>query len=147
MRKISLLLALILLLGICGCTSGSNENLSETVIIETEEIVVDQNGNVITQSQDTSVSSVQSESSGEETDTAGDTGAYKQEIVIDYNTMVEVDLCDDIVRGYLDATETDNQYFWLNEYQGQRYDYQNVTLEWQRDFSSEYTLFFSENSD
>ena len=68
-------------------------------------------------------------------------------VEIDYDTVVEVDLCDEIVRAYLDADDLYNQYYWLSTYSGQKFDYQNLNLYWSNDDSSEYKVYFSQNAD
>jgi len=68
-------------------------------------------------------------------------------VKIDYDTVVEVDICDDIVRGYLDANTPERQFAMLNEYSGNKSDYQELPLTWNIDFSSEYTIYISENAD
>ena len=65
---------------------------------------------------------------------------------IDYDTIVEVDICDDIVRGYLDSTETHRQYYWLSNYSGTRYDNQCLVLDFNMT-GGPYTVYFSEKSD
>ena len=154
MKKIfALIMALAVVTCACGCSSDDNTS-SEPEEIEYESIIVDENGNEITDAssskaedsttQPDNTSSVDTPStSTPSTDTSSEVSAIK----IDYNTVVEVDICDDIIRGYLSASDAKNQFYWLKTYEGQTYDYQNLSLEWYRDGSSSYTLYFSENAD
>lgn len=146
MKKIfSIVLAFILVLGICGCDTQPDNSSSDVVIIETEEVIVDQNGNTLTSSQDTVVSSIKSENE----DITSNVSSTPQKVEIDYNTTVEVDICGDIIRGYLDATDAANQYYWLSTYtnSSSRYDHQHIPLDWPIDMSAKYTVYFSENAD
>lgn len=146
MKKIlCIVLALILVLGICGCDTQPDNSSSDVVIIEAEEVIVDQNGNTLTSSQDTVVSSVESENE----EITSNVSSTPQKVEIDYNTTVEVDICGDIIRGYLDATDAANQYYWLSTYtnSSSRYDRQHIPLDWPIDMSAKYTVYFSENAD
>ncbi len=153
-RMFSLLLTLLMMVCVCGCKTQP-ENLSNNVqVIETEEIVVDEKGNDITSSQDTILSNDNASldtqtpvvDNGNDTVSSGNTSSV-QAVKIDYDTVVEIDICNDIVRGYLDADDIYNQYYWLKTYDGQRFDYQNVQLDWVLDGSREYTVYFSQAAD
>ncbi len=150
MKKIfALLLVFVMVLCVCGC-NGDTTTSSEAVEIEYQRITVDENGNEIT----TSVTTTSSENDTQSTQTPVTSSTPEASsaisinpIVIDYNTTVEVDICDDVIRGYLDATTAERQYSWLNEYSGTKLDYQAVDLDWYFDGSSLYTITVSENAD
>ena len=143
MKKIiCLVIALVLTLTFCGCKNTDKDFSSANVEVVVEEIVVD---NTSTQSQDTVNSDVTSGVISESITT--DTSSNSDNIAIDYNTIVEVDLCGEIVRSYLNAKDANNQYYWLSTYKGQRFDQQHISLEWKSDTSFDYTVYFSENSD
>ncbi len=150
MKKIiALILVVVMFLCLCGC-SGNDDDLSSTleqIEYEHQQIYVDENGNVIEfngSSQNNTSSDLQSTptTSNNTSDASSDVS-----VDIDYNTTVEVDICDDIIRGYLDATTIDRQFSWLEEYSGREYDKQVIELEWLYDASSIYTVAFSENAD
>ncbi len=148
-KTICFILVMLLLISLYGCKKTSQNISSDEVEILLEEIIVDQNGDEISKHQDIT-SSNQEESSiitGNSDSNTTDTSSGVATVEIDYNTVVEVDICGDIVRGYLDASNTEQQYFWLSTYGGQKYDYQHVELDWQIDLSTEYFVYFSENAD
>ena len=148
-RFFALTLALIMVLCVCGCSSDNNTS-SEPSEVEYETIIVDQNGQEITSSTDTSTSEGTTDNSSVDTPTQSSMSSNasgNSAIVIDYDTVVEVDICDDIIRGYLEAKDAKNQYFWLSTYSGQKYDHQVLSLDWYRDGSLSYTIYFSENAD
>lgn len=148
-RFFALTLALIMVLCVCGCSSDNNTS-SEPSEVEYETIIVDQNGQEITSSTDTATSEGTTDNSSMDTPTQGSMSSNvsgNSAIVIDYDTVVEVDICDDIIRGYLEAKDAKNQYFWLSTYSGQKYDHQVISLDWYRDGSLSYTIYFSENAD
>ncbi|MBQ6718204.1 MAG: tyrosine-protein phosphatase [Clostridia bacterium] len=148
-RFFALTLALIMVLCVCGCSSDNNTS-SEPSEVEYETIIVDQNGQEITSSTDTSTSEGTTDNSSMDTPTQSSVSSNasgNSAIVIDYDTVVEVDICDDIIRGYLEAKDAKNQYFWLSTYSGQKYDHQVLSLDWYRDGSLSYTIYFSENAD
>ena len=142
-KIIAITLSILMLISICSCKSEPDNSSSDTIEVEFEEIVVDQSGNTISSS--TTTSSEQDITSTQTPDTSSNQNINDK--YINYNTVVEVDICDDVVRGYLDAKDAYNQYYWLSAYNGQRFDYQNVNLDWNIDRSSEYTIYFSENAD
>lgn len=149
MKKIiTLILTFAMLLSLCSCNSDNNTS-SESPEILVEEIVVDENGNEYvseeqTASTDTATSSNQTTTSSQVNTSDGSTD---NKIVIDYDTVVEVDICDDIVRAYLNATDPTQQYTFLSQYDTLKLDYQNLSLRWKSDSSSTYTLYISENAD
>ena len=148
-RFFALTLALIMVLCVCGCSSDNNTS-SEPSEVEYETIIVDQNGQEITSSTDTATSEGTTDNSSMDTSTQSSMSSNARgnsAIVIDYDTVVEVDICDDIIRGYLEAKDAKNQYFWLSTYSGQKYDHQVLSLDWYRDGSLSYTIYFSENAD
>lgn len=148
-RFFALTLALIMVLCVCGCSSDNNTS-SEPSEVEYETIIVDQNGQEITSSTDTATSEGTTDNSSMDTPTQSSMSSNvsgNSAIVIDYDTVVEVDICDDIIRGYLEAKDAKNQYFWLSTYSGQKYDHQVLSLDWYRDGSLSYTIYFSENAD
>lgn len=148
-RFLALILALIMVLCVCGCSSDNNTS-SEPIEIEYETIVVDQNGQEITSGIDAAISEDTTVSSNVDTSTQSSVSSNasgNSAIVIDYDTVVEVDICDDVIRGYLEATDARNQYFWLSTYSGQKYDHQVLSLDWYRDGSASYKVYFSENAD
>lgn len=148
-RFFALMLSLIMVLCVCGCSSDNNTS-SEPSEVEYETIIVDQNGQEITSSTDTATSEDTTDSSSVDTSTQSSVSSNtsgNSAIVIDYDTVVEVDICDDIIRGYLEAKDAKNQYFWLSTYSGQKYDHQVLSLDWYRDGSLSYTIYFSENAD
>ena len=141
-RIIALLMALCMILCFCGC--------KKTVKTSTVEYI-DETGDSSANSTDTTTS----DNSG--TESTPDTGSSDIQtpsgntssgtpIEIDYNTVVEVDLCDDIVRAYIDADDAHNQYYWLSNFSGTKYDYQNLSLSWKM-AGGPYTVYFSENAD
>lgn len=135
MKKLfALILAIVMVFCVCGCNNSGNDLSSDEVEIITEVIDNTQSGNV-SNTETTSTPSGNSTPSG----TSG--------IKIDYNTVTEVDICDEVIRSYLDQTTPSQQFYWLNSYSGQQYDYQILELDWELDYSSVYTVYFSENSD
>ena len=159
-KLISVALSLPIIMGVCGCKSQGDDTSSDTQVIEAETIIVDQDGNEITSSSDDTVtfddnnSSVNStpdekddnDTSSDNTSSGNNSTTDSNNAYIDYNTVVEVDICDDIVRGYLDTTTVNNQYFWLSTYQTTKAYYQNITLDWEIG-RPPYTIYMSENAD
>ncbi|MDO4607840.1 MAG: tyrosine-protein phosphatase [Clostridia bacterium] len=60
---------------------------------------------------------------------------------------VEVDICEETVRNYLNAATVEEQFSLLNEFSGVSYDYQTLELDWNYDGSTEFILWLSEKSD
>ncbi len=145
-RIIVFALALCMVLCAFGCKKSDGEYSSTNTEIIYEEVVVGgektDNGNTdATQSENNS----KTDKTGASSNT--DTSKTDKDKYIDYNTTVEVDICDDIIRGYLDAKDAYNQFTFLNDYSSYSLDYQTVQLDWDTDGSSEYTLTVSENQD
>lgn len=152
MKKILVfMIATIMVFCACGCNKDTVVVSSESEPnVEYEQVYLDENGNVISKPETitSSQENVSSETPTPSVDTNSSTSENKDNTVeIDYNTVVEVDLCDDVVRGYLDATTPDRQFSWLSEYSGTRYDHQVLELDWAFDASSLYTVTFSEKAD
>ena len=156
MKKIfTIILSASMVLGLCSCASEPDTSSKDEVIVE--EVIVDQTGsqegNKIESNQDATssenTSSTQNTSSTPTTsnNSSGNTSTIESPIKKYQNMFVEVDLCDDIIRGYLDADSTRQQYYWLSEYSGTNYDHQAIYLDWYSDGSMEYTVHFSEKSD
>ncbi len=149
-RVFTLMLALIMVLGICGCGSDVDDVLSQEIVHE--QIYVDENGNevsldsITTSSNDEETNS-QPTSSPPSSNTSSNVSNSEKPIKIDYDTTVEVDICDDVIRGYLDASTPARQFEWLNQYSGSKLDNQCVSLDWYLDASYIYTVTFSENAD
>lgn len=151
MRVFSLVLTLVMIACVCGCSTQPTDSSSETEIIETEITIIGADGSEITDSKEENVSSKDNVSSNQSQTTTSDSLSSgntdtQNEIKIDYNKVVEVDICGDIVRGYLESTDARNQYFWLSTYQSTRADFQHITLEWEI-AKAPYTVYMSENSD
>ena len=147
MKKIiALLLSLAIMFCVCGCANNPDNASSEIIeyIYEVETEYEDgtdgtQTGSVPDSTQN--ASKVESQQSS--VSQSGSTTAPK----IDYDTVVEVDLCDEIVRSYLSASNAEQQYLLLKEYSNSRHDSQNLGLSWKSDGSSSYTVYISENAD
>ncbi len=146
MRIIAFILCVAMVFCVCGCQDKSN-TVSE--IVEYEEIIIDESGNEISSitSSNESVDDTATNQSVSSTDDTVSDKPSKTPVSIDYDTVVEIDICDDIIRGYLDATTPKTQYTFLSQYGESVLDYQNMQLDWQSDGSSEYTVYISENSD
>lgn len=148
-RIITLALAFIMLLSVCGCKGNDSENNSSVAeIIEVEEIVIDETGSQLTSGSSDTVSDGAQQ--GEDTAPQGNassTASDTSSTVIDYNTVTEVDICDEIIRLYLDATDPKKQYTFLSQYGDLMLDHQVLPLEWKNDGSHTYTVYMSENSD
>lgn len=152
MKKIlAILLVAVMLVCVCGCNNKDTDTGSDIVDIEYEEIIVDENGNSIS-SNDSTTSDNQEPNSQKpntpENTTDGISSDSKDdEIIIDYNTVVEIDICDGVIRSYLDANDPQRQFTVLNTCQTMVLDYQTLTLKWKSDGSVAYKLFISENAD
>ena len=149
-KMLAVVLSVVMLVCICGC-SGNVEDVSSGPIVEYEhqQIIVDQDGNVVSSivSDGASQNDVSSVQSTPTTSNNSSTTSSNDSVSIDYDTVVEVDICDDVVRGYLDAATPDRQFSWLKEYSGTRYDRQILELDWGFDASTIYTITFSESAD
>ncbi len=152
-KAIAFFLAGSMLVCLVGCNQNPNASSSAEVEVEIEEIVIDgtsSSEDTVTQLQpDQTVSNDSSiiNSNEQIPSNTSSVTTSKPAIKIDYDTVVEVDICDEIVRSYLDATQVDNQFFWLNIYSGMSYDHQTLTLNWYRDGSVSYKVYFSESKD
>ncbi len=155
MKKVlALILCAAMVLCFCGCRNNAEEISSAEPQVEYEHIVMDQDGNVISSvpsaSTDENTSSVPQENASSNNNSSTSTPSNtssKNPVSIDYNTTVEIDICDDVIRAYLDATTPERQFSWLKEYSGIRYDHQSFELDWRLDASSSYTITFSEKAD
>ena len=127
-----------------------NDALSSDVEVEYQEIIIDETSSTDTE---TTQSNTQSDNNSSVLDTpiqsapSNDNQSSNPAISIDYDTVVEVDICDDVIRGYLEAKDVTNQFYWLTTYENQKFDNQYLSLDWYRDGSLTYTLYFSENAD
>ncbi len=92
-------------------------------------------------------SSTSSSSQGGSSTSSSSQGGSSTTNKIDYDTAVEVELCDEIVSAYLSANNAAQQYAILNEYSNTLHDSQNVTLSWKSDGSSKYTVLISNSAD
>ncbi len=154
-KTLAILLCIAMVLCVCGCSTGDTASNTSSDEIEYIEVIVDDNSSTTstpTTSSKPDVSSQQQENSSIVTPVESQQPDQSEtpsvtETVIDYNTVIEVDICDDVIRGYLSATTSAKQYFWLSEYSGGRYDYQTVDLDWDYDGSDEFTFTISENAD
>ena len=169
MKKITaLILALIMLISVCGC---SNDETTEVIVVsddssegaqtsaaqsDVQSQPSNSDNSTTTSSDESSTDDVHSQPSDNSTTTSSDesstesdtdTQTPNNEIVIDYNTVVEVDLCDDIIRGYMDATDPTRQYQFLSEFDTMVLDHQNLSLSWKPDGSTTYTLYIAEKAD
>lgn len=152
-RIISLLLVLAVAFCVCGCKKNGDATSSISDEVQYEHITIrqDENGSDVVTSGDsgTQTSDVSSANSKPFATTSSGSGnsTPATPVKIDYNTVVEVDICDDIIRGYLNADSPYQQYHFLSEYNGTKLDYQSLSLDWTLDGSSIYTVYFSENAD
>lgn len=128
-------------------TSSKEEATSKTSSTTKDTSKTDDTASktVATSSSKKPTSSAQATSSNKNNSSQSSTD--EETIVIDYNTTVEVDLCDDIIRGYLDADDPRTQYYFLSEYDTMVLDHQNLSLTWKPDGSSTYTLYIAEKAD
>ncbi len=149
MKKVlALILCVAMALCICGCAGNDDNSSSDIVIVEHEEIVVDQNGDSVSSEQAPNTSTPSgSQPSADKPPVNNNSTPTQNNNDIDFNKVVEVDICDDVIRGYLSATTVSKQYYWLNEYSGASYDNQIIELDWRYDGSTIFTLWVSENAD
>ena len=146
-RVILLVLSLLMVICICGCNGKTEEVI---ILDETSSMTSALLSDDATISDGGEVSDAPTVSEGDSTVTAPTTSdgtTSKQPINIDYNTVVEVDICNDYVRAYLDSNDAATQYYWLNQIGSQKFDYQNLNLTWVIDDSNVFTIYFSEKSD
>ncbi len=144
-RLIASVVVIFIILGVCGCKKESN---TSTIIIiddtdsDTSSVTSDN------QSETYSEDNKSQETSNEDDiiDNTSSTPINISNQYINYDKVVEVDICDDIVRAYLDADDAQSQYYWLSNYTGQKLDYQTLSLNWNWS-GGPYTAYFSENSD
>ncbi len=146
-KSIITILIISIVISFCGCgnTSTSSEEVEtvyEQTIIkdnesteEKEELVSDVSSNDESSKEESSENSSQESTTKEET------------ILIDYETAVEIDICDEIIRGYMDATNPRQQYSFLSQYDKMKLDHQVLPVKWKSDGSVSYTLYISENKD
>ena len=167
-RILVLVLTVVLLITICGCkkTSSkkdvSNTESDEVIVVTTVTSTVTSSNkeNSSKDDKDTSSNSTgenasQDKNPNEDSKTEEKTDDKSQEndnvsqnkIEIDYDTEVELYLYDDIIKGYLEATDPTTQYTFLSEYDKMVLDHQNLYLSWKPDGSMSYTLYISEKSD
>lgn len=141
-KAIALILCICIALCLCGCNNTENSS-SDTVYTEYEEIIMDGSGNIVSGSSGTTSTGGNQQT----TSSGGNIGTTSSGTVkIDYNTVVEVDICDDVIRSYLSATDPAKQFYWLNTYSGTSYDNQYLSLDWNMT-GGPYTVYFSENAD
>ncbi len=147
-KLVAVILCVSMLMSVCGCkfiNGMFSESSSDLVDVEYEEITLDENGNLISNSVQ---SNDENDNSGAQNNNVNNNGTgVDNNIVIDYNNAVEIDICEDTIRGYLDATTPEKQFYWLNEFSGQSFDYQSVDFDWNYDGSTQYTITISENAD
>lgn len=152
-KNFFIILALAMVLCVCSCSPDSN-TLSEPIEVEYESIIVNENAEETTdntstktdynttQTHDTSIVVTPSQTTDISLVTSSNSA-----IVVDYNTVVEVDICDDVIRGYLESKNDKNQFYWLKTYEDQKFDNQYLSIDWYLDGSVNYTVYFSENAD
>lgn len=154
-RILALVLAASMVLCLCSCTGDVNDSSSDSVEVEVQQVIVDQtSGDDTTAKPSDDNNAAEGNSSTQTPNVSGDTSSASSIIppIQKYQNMyVEVDICDDVVRGYLDADDARNQFYWLNTYSsnkcGMNYDHQKLYLDWYSDGSLEYTVTFSEKQD
>lgn len=158
MKKIlAVFLAVAMVVCVCGCSNNTSNLSSDMVEVEVEEIIMNESGSSATNPQSSTTSSAdkvnqnsqhtQGSDHTQTSEQSSSTTTTTDTTEIDYNKVVEVDICDTYARGYLNANDAHNQYDWLSKYSGTRQDYQNLSVDWVRDGSSNYTVYFSENAD
>lgn len=138
-----------IIISLCGC--GNNNTVSDSQEIIYEEITINNtvSGEENTSREDTDSSNEEVSSEHTQSDVSGDNSSEvtQDKIVIDYETTVEIDICDDIIRGYMDATDPRQQYTFLSQYDTVKLDHQVLPVKWKNDGSVSYTLHISENKD
>ena len=140
MKKIfAIVLATSMVLSLCACSSNTDTSSNnEDVIVE--EVIIDQTSSeentTVESNQDTTASENNSSTQTPNTSSSAPTTSNIESPIKKYQNMyVEVDLCDDIIRGYLDANTTRQQYYWLSTYSygdtnSITYDHQTIYLDW-----------------
>ncbi len=172
-RILALILALAMTFCLCACKktkdNSKNDASSDTEDVIVEEVVIDKTSkpsNTTTSESGTTSSEKDSATSQVVSDNNVSSQKPTSDKVtsqkpaddkptsstkpttndIDYNTVQEIDICDEILRTYLDADDAYNQYYWLSNFSGTPYDFQNVSLSWKM-AGGPYTVYFSEKSD
>ncbi len=144
-RIIAVLLCFAILFTLAGCKKGE-EDISDEVQYEYIEEIEETVGGEGTSTQNGS--SGDSNSTFEPDSTPSDSTTTTNGTPIDYNTTAEIDICTDVIRGYLEAKDPTQQFFFLNQYQSSTSeDYQNLDISWSNDGSSKYTIYISEKAD
>ena len=135
-RTLAFILAVTMVLLLCSCQNENNSSSNSDDII-VEEIIIDQTGNTIVSSEESTASQ---EDTGSQIVSSTNNTSSETKVEIDYNTVVEVDICNEIVRAYLDAKTPLAQYTYLSEFDNVVVDYQDLKLRWKTDGSQSYTL-------
>ncbi len=146
-RTLTLILSLIFVLCVCGCSNNVYNASSDTVeyIYEVETEHEGESGDL--SNSDVHIDNNQSDSSSSNNSETNSSLDSKPATDKDQNTVEQVDLRDDIIKAYLSAKNATQQFQILNEYSNTFHDSQNVTLSWNSDGSSQYTVLISENAD
>lgn len=148
-KALIIFLILSIVFSFCGCgndatNSDSVETIYEKVVIDNNEINEDK-GDGASSNASSNVESIGSKPTLDSSQAP--TESKDEAIEIDYNKIVEIDICDDIIRGYLDATNPRQQYEFLSQYDTMKLDHQVLPVRWKPDGSSTYKLYISENQD
>lgn len=151
-KAFALILAICFVVTLIGCKNNTETTSSSIeVVYEYEEIISDQSTLEQTTPMKNSSGDTLSSASQNNGDTQSTTNKHSttsSHNMIDYNTVVEVDLCHENLRSYLTAKTVEAQYTMLSEFSGGRYDYQFLdNISWYGDGSDIYTVYISENSD
>lgn len=144
MKKI---ISIILIVAICLCLTACNggyDTSSDNTVYEYEEIIMNSDG---TQQTTQGLGGDLTNGTGSSQNSSTDPSSSGSENMIDFNTTVEVDICDPIIRAYLDATDPREQYTFLSQYGHMELDYQVLPLKWRNNGSQQYTAYISENAD
>lgn len=145
-RIISSIIVLCMILSLCGCSGDTSTTSEETEII-IEQIKVSSDEDTTSSNPSSSTEDTQSSVSSTDTSSQNKPTVKEENIVIDYNKVVEIDICDDIIRAYLDATTPRQQYSFLSQYDTMKLDHQILPVKWKPDGSVSYTLYLSEKQD
>ena len=146
-KALAVILALSMLLCLCACNNSPDNTSSEAIVEIIEDVVIDQTSNESTTSTDDNIQNETTSKPITESNSSVNNSSTIIKNEIDYNTVVEVDICDSYARGYLYAKDATNQFFWLDQYGSNHQDYQILTLNWVLDGSTVYTVIISENAD